>query len=112
MWFSSFEKIVCIKKLMITIPAFLFPNKYDSNDMNHYVADCKIATFRHVFILGLDFLAATIYKRKTVENFLLWYVVSTALKSLYQVKLLWLPGWKKLKIKVPFFPPFNMQLCI
>lgn len=56
---------------MITIPGFLFPNKDDSSDINHYVADCKIATFRHVFILGLDFLAATIYKRKTVRNFLL-----------------------------------------
>lgn len=56
---------------MITIPGFLFPNKDDSSDINHSVADCKIATFRHVFILGLDFLAARIYKRKTVRNFLL-----------------------------------------
>lgn len=56
---------------MITIPGFLFPNKDDSSDINHYAADCKIATFRHVFILGLDFLAATIYKRKAVRNFLL-----------------------------------------
>lgn len=56
---------------MITIPGLLFPNKDDSSDINHYVADCKIATFRHVFILGLDFLAATIYERETVGNFLL-----------------------------------------
>lgn len=56
---------------MITIPGFLFPNKDDSSDKNHYVADCKIATFRHVFILGLDFLAATTYKTKTVGIFLL-----------------------------------------
>lgn len=55
---------------MITIPGSLFPNKDDSSDINHYVADCKIATFRHVFILGLDLLAATTYKRKTVGNIL------------------------------------------
>lgn len=71
MCFSSFKMIICIKKLMITIPGLLFPNKDDSSDINHYVADCKIATFRHVFILGLDFLAATIYERETVGNFLL-----------------------------------------
>lgn len=71
MCFSSFKMIICIKKLMITIPGLLFPNKDDSSDINHYVADCKIATFRHIFILGLDFLAGTIYERETVGNFLL-----------------------------------------
>lgn len=71
MCLSSFKVIISIKKLMITIPGLLFPNKDDSSDTSHYVADSKIATFRHVFMLGLDFLAATIHKRETVGNFLL-----------------------------------------
>lgn len=54
---------------MITIPGFLLPNKYDSSDINHCAADCKIATSRHVFILGLDFFGCQNLQERDSRKF-------------------------------------------